>query len=103
MSIESAKSFYTRVTTDEAFRTQLEQIATAEERQQTIQTAGYEFTPEEWKAAQEQILATLDSKEDELSDTELAAVSGGLRPLHPLLPFPMYGKPIDWDRPLSKD
>ena len=105
MSIESAKSFYTRVITDEAFRTQLEQIATAEERQQTIQAAGYEFTPDEWKIAQEQILATSDS-EEELSDTELAAVSGGsipIRPISPILPFPMYGKPIDWDRSFSKD
>lgn len=104
MSIENAKSFYTRVTTDEAFRTQLEQIAAAEERRQTIQAAGYEFTPDEWKIAQEQILAASDSNEEELSDTELAVVNGGIdiRPIRPILPFPMYGKPIDWDRPFSK-
>ena len=102
MSIENARSFYVRVTTDEEFRTQLEQTATAEERQQIIRTAGFEFTNEEWETAKEQILAASNSNEGDLSDTELTAISGGLVPF-PFPPTPIYGKPIDWNRLLSKD
>ena len=83
MSVENAKSFYVRVTTDEVFRVQLEQTATAKERKQIIQAAGYEFTLEEWEIAKEQILAASDSNDGELSDTELTTVNGGL------LPFPL--------------
>lgn len=94
MSVENAKSFYVRVTTDEEFRAQLEQIATAKQRRQIIQAAGYEFTPEEWEIAKEQILAASDSNEGELSDTESNAITGGL---HPLIPFSIYEKLVDWD------
>ena len=80
MSIENAQSFYVRVTTDEEFRTQLEQTETVEERQQIIRTAGFEFTNEEWETAKEQILAASSSNEGELSDTELTAISGGKSP-----------------------
>ena len=82
MSVKNAKSFYVRVTTDEEFRIQLEQTATAKERRQIIQAAGYKFTIEEWEIAKEQILAASDLNEEELSDTELTVISGGL------LPFP---------------
>lgn len=78
MSVENAKSFYIRVTTDEEFRNQLEQTATAEERQQILQEAGYEFTSEEWETAKEQILAASESQEGELSDAELTSISGGI-------------------------
>lgn len=100
MSVENAHSFYVRVTTDEEFRTQLEQTSTAAERQQIIRAAGYKFTIEEWETAKEQILAASDSNEGELSDTELTAISGGLLPFPPT---PIYGKPIDWDRLLFKN
>ncbi len=49
MSIESAQALYSRLTTDEAFRTQLEQAASKEERQQILQAAGYQFNQEEWE------------------------------------------------------
>ncbi len=76
MSIESAKAFYSRMTTDETFRSQVEQAASKEERQQILQAAGYDFTPEEWKAATAQIQ---ESKADsELSEAQLEAVSGGV-------------------------
>ncbi|MEH1992178.1 Nif11-like leader peptide family natural product precursor [Nostoc sp.] len=76
MSIESAKAFYSKMTTDETFRSQLEQAASKEERQQIIQAAGYNFTPEEWQAATAQIQ---ESKADsELSEAQLKAVSGGV-------------------------
>ena len=77
MSVENAKAFYVRVTTDEKFRTLLEQTPTVEERKKSLQKAGYQFTSEEWETAKEQILATSDSNEGELSDTELISVSGG--------------------------
>jgi predicted ribosomally synthesized peptide with nif11-like leader len=95
MSIESAKAFYLRMTTDEAFRTQLEQAASVEERQQILQAAGYDFTPEDWEAAKAQIQASA-SANGELSDAELTAVSGGLSilPGFPITPLPFYGKPI---------
>ena len=86
MSIESAKAFYARMTTDEAFRTQLEQAASKEERQQILQVAGYDFNPEEWQAATVQIQASTPA-DSELSDAELTAVSGGM------IIMPEYGMP----------
>ena len=77
MSIESAKAFYARMTTDTAFRTPLEQATSKEERQQIMQAAGYDFTSEEWQAAIAQIQAS-NSTESELSDAQLEAVSGGV-------------------------
>lgn len=78
MSIENARSFYLRVTRDEEFRKQLEQLATEKERQQAIQVEGYEFTAEEWKTFSLKILAASDVNEDgKLSDAELFTVSGG--------------------------
>lgn len=107
MSIESAKAFYFRTTTDEAFRTQLEQAASKEEKERILQAAGYDFTQEEWQAATAQIqTSTADS---ELSDAELTAVSGGLSilpgvPDVPGFPItPLYGKPtIYTDDQLTK-
>jgi predicted ribosomally synthesized peptide with nif11-like leader len=104
MSIENAQSFYVRVSSDKEFRTQLEQTETIEERQQIIQTAGYKFTAEEWEIAKEQILATSDSSDSELSEEELTTVSGGVESSvgdflknKPLFPFtPIYGSP-SWD------
>ncbi|WP_019503881.1 Nif11-like leader peptide family RiPP precursor [Pleurocapsa sp. PCC 7319] len=102
MSIENAKSFYERVSTDKQFRTQLENTASAEERQKIIQAAGFEFTNQEWEIAKEQILATSESNNGELSEAELTAVSGGvdlsifeLLDEEPLFPIrPLYGLPI---------
>ena len=103
MSIESAKLFYTRVSSDEEFRNQLEQ-ATTEERNRILQEAGYGFTTEEWETAKEQILSASDSDEIELSDAELAEVSGGIGYVYGVPPFfPEDPKdPIDWRKILSK-
>lgn len=76
MSIESAKAFYQRVTTDEAFQTQL-QSAASEERTAIIQEAGYDFTPEEWEAATAQVLEAAEINR-ELNDAELEAIAGGV-------------------------
>ena len=95
MSIESAKAFYSRMTTDETFRTQLEEAASKEERQQILQAANYEFTSQEWEAAKAQFQASNDSSE--LSDSELQVVSGGL--VTPLVTpvAPLYGAPGMFD------
>lgn len=77
MSIDSANAFYSRMTTDEAFRDQLAQTASKEERQQIMQATGYDFTAEEWQAATAQIKDS-NSADSELSDTQLEAVSGGV-------------------------
>lgn len=85
MSIESAKAFYSKMTTDEAFRTQLEMATTKEKRQQILQAVGYKFTQEEWQTAIAQIQDS-NSTGIELNDTQLEAVSGGL----PII-MPAYG------------
>jgi len=77
MSIESAKAFYSRMTTDEAFRTPFEQAATKEKRKQLLQVAGYDFTPEEWQVATAEIQDS-NSADSELSDAQLEAVTGGV-------------------------
>jgi predicted ribosomally synthesized peptide with nif11-like leader len=74
MSTESAKALYSRLITDEGFRAQLEKAVNDEERQQILQAAGYEFTPEEWKAASV-------TPQGELSEEQLETVAGGIAPL----------------------
>lgn len=76
MSLESARAFYSRMVEDEAFRTQLEQASSNEERQQTMHTAGYEFTSEEWRTVMSEIQES-NSADSELRDTQLETVSGG--------------------------
>ncbi|WP_414581498.1 Nif11-like leader peptide family natural product precursor [Scytonema sp. PCC 10023] len=94
MSIESARAFYDRIVTDEAFKTQYQSAASDDERREIVLAAGYNFTPQEWEAAMTQIS---QSSNEELSDAELTAVSGGsIRPLPgwpPKWPTPVYGTP----------
>jgi predicted ribosomally synthesized peptide with nif11-like leader len=66
MSIESAKAFAERITTDEAFRIQLQKASSGKEHQALVQAAGYNFTQEEWKIVM-----------SELSEQQLEAVAGG--------------------------
>jgi predicted ribosomally synthesized peptide with nif11-like leader len=68
MSIESAKAFAERMTTDDAFRTQLQEASSDEERQVLIQVAGYKFTQEEWETIR-----------SELNEQQLEAVAGGVQ------------------------
>lgn len=94
MSVESASAFYQRVTTDEVFRTQLQNTA-SEERTAIIQAAGYNFTPEEWETATAQILETATG-DRELSETDLEAIAGGIAI------YPKYGGPLPPDLRLPK-
>lgn len=107
MTIESAKAFYERMLTDEAFRAQHQNVGSDDERREMVLAAGYNFTPAEWEAALNQISDLPDS---EFSDAELSAVSGGEGhpptdgffcgtpspsggPLKDPPVFPMYGLP----------
>lgn len=96
MSIKSAKAFYSRLTTDETFRTQLEQTVRDEERRQILQAAGYEFTREEWETTMAQLQAS-NSADGELNNAELQAVSGGIGIGGSCLPIPF---PLDPVKPL---
>lgn len=103
MSVESAKAFYERIATDEAFRTQHRNAATDDERREIVLAAGYNFTLEEWQSALAQIS---ESSNGELSEAELTTVSGGVTlPILPILPkippmSPLYGVPF-LDDPLG--
>lgn len=88
MSIESAKDFYDRLATDEAFRIQLLNAAN-EERTAIIQAAGYDFTPEEWESATAEILAVAEAN-PELDEAELEAIAGGVFPTI----VTIYGSPL---------
>ena len=68
MSIESAKAFAERMTTDDAFRIQLQEASSDEERQVLVKVAGYNFTQEEWETIR-----------SELNEQQLEAVAGGVQ------------------------
>ncbi|MHC5724944.1 MAG: Nif11-like leader peptide family natural product precursor [Nostoc sp.] len=75
MSIESAREFYQKVSTDEAFANQLRNADSDDQRRATIRAAGYDFTPEEWGTVVDQIK---QSNDPELSESQLEAVTGGV-------------------------
>ncbi|MUG97847.1 Nif11-like leader peptide family natural product precursor [Scytonema sp. UIC 10036] len=77
MSIESAKSFYSRVAVDDAFRSQLEQSLTQEERKQILKASGYQFTADEWQVVIDELQAC-NSDADALQDEDLEAIAGGV-------------------------
>jgi predicted ribosomally synthesized peptide with nif11-like leader len=88
MSVESAKAFYERVATDEAFKEQLRDAASDDERRAMIRTAGYDFTPEEWEVVIDQLREINDR---ELSEVELETVAGGVLPFPVGMPVGVYG------------
>ena len=99
MSIESAKAFYNKISTNEAFNVQYQNASSDKERQKIITSAGYDFTPEEWEAT---IAEVSHSSEDELSDRELTEVSGGIMSrrrsrFKPPEPSPTIPEPLDPD------
>ncbi|MEH2326472.1 MAG: Nif11-like leader peptide family RiPP precursor [Nostoc sp.] len=75
MSVESAKAFYERVATDEAFQKQLRDAGSNNQRLKIIQAAGYSFTSQEWEITLAEISRLDDSK---LSDAQLEAIAGGV-------------------------
>jgi predicted ribosomally synthesized peptide with nif11-like leader len=97
MSVESARAFYQKFTTDEAFRSQLQNVA-EEERTNIIQEAGYNFTPEEWNVVIAQVSEAIE-RSDELDEGELEAVSGGAF----ITPIYGTGLPLDLKWPFLKN
>ncbi len=68
MSIESAKAFMEKVATDEDFRKEVGEIATAEERMAFVTAAGFDFTKGELENVCEKM---------PLTDDELELLAGG--------------------------
>ncbi len=79
MSIESAQSFMTRLTSDDEFRIQFELFETLEERLELAAKIGCDFTVDEWNTLVEQMRT--ESTSEKLSDEELETIAGGL--VHP--------------------
>jgi predicted ribosomally synthesized peptide with nif11-like leader len=73
MSQEGARAYVERVTSDEAFRNQVAAAPDPEARRQLVEAAGFDVEP----ADQETIRAALGEGSMELTDEELAGVSGG--------------------------
>jgi predicted ribosomally synthesized peptide with nif11-like leader len=83
MSVDSAKSFMSRVMRDEDFASQIGGAGGQEERLQAIKDAGYDFTPDDLKGVLPAGV-TLDQLQalegmDELPDALMEAVVGGKR------------------------
>ena len=66
MSIDSAKTFFERVQSDETFRRTVGEKSSIEERMAFVKAAGFDFTNDELKSVQ-----------SELSDDDLDQVAGG--------------------------
>ncbi|MGE5396073.1 MAG: Nif11-like leader peptide family natural product precursor [Chitinophagales bacterium] len=69
MSIESAQAFIERMKTDETFSQKVASCQDAKERRAFLEKAGFNYTDSELKEACQ-----------ELSDSDLNAVSGGVNP-----------------------
>jgi predicted ribosomally synthesized peptide with nif11-like leader len=71
MSTEGATALYERVSSDEAFRTQLEAAETSEEKRRLVTEAGYDVNSDDLSTVRN--LAGVS----ELSDEDLEKVAGG--------------------------
>jgi predicted ribosomally synthesized peptide with nif11-like leader len=96
MSLENVRAFYERINSDEAFRNQIQGVESKDAGREILQTAGFDFTKEEF----EEYTAQLLESENELQDVdtaELVSVVGGLVGFYPRL-FLIYGAPSGlWD------
>lgn len=89
MALQDVKAFYERLTTDEQFRSRLENVRSKEECSQTVKSEGYNFTQEEFEEFTAKLIAS-EKNEGELRDLdekELEAVAGGAMGL---IRFPIY-------------
>ncbi|MEJ6486769.1 Nif11-like leader peptide family natural product precursor [Nostoc punctiforme UO1] len=78
MSLENVKLFYEKLTNDESFRTQLQNVQSKDECSQTVKAAGYDFTQEEFEEYTGQLLESIpDNEIHDLDEQELEAVVGG--------------------------
>ncbi len=102
MSLQNVKTFYERLATDEAFRTQLEAVKSKEECRQIVKNAGYDFTQEEFEEYTAQLLESSSNNDEikDLDEKELEAVFGGAlsivyKDIDKIF-LPMYGMPWPW-------
>jgi predicted ribosomally synthesized peptide with nif11-like leader len=96
MSLEHVQAFYNRLANDEDFRTQIHNITSKDEYSQIVQTAGYDFTQQEFEEYTTQLLESNNSENEirDLDEAELAVVAGGyVATLLPLMPILIYGLP----------
>ena len=79
MSLESVKSFYESLRTDEVLRAQIQGVQSKEECRQIVKNAGYDFTSEEFEEYTTNLLesALADSELTDLDEKELASIVGG--------------------------
>ena len=101
MSLENVKAFYEKLANDEAFRTQLQAVASKEECSQIVKNAGYNFTTDEFEEYTAQLLDLTSDKDEiqDLDEKELEAVFGGALSISVIKDPPMmlhYGLPYPW-------
>ncbi|MFB2978211.1 Nif11-like leader peptide family natural product precursor [Microseira sp. BLCC-F43] len=79
MSLANVEAFYKRLSTDEAFRSRIQQVNSKDECSQIVKAAGYDFTPEEFEEYTAQLLESdgADGELRELDEKELEVVFGG--------------------------
>jgi predicted ribosomally synthesized peptide with nif11-like leader len=93
MSLANVEAFYKRLSTDEAFRSRIQQVNSKDECSQIVKAAGYDFTPEEFEEYTAQLLES-DGADGELRDMdekELEVVFGGASFLFSLNSILIYG------------
>lgn len=95
MSFENVRAFYEKLVSDEAFRSQMQQVESKDECSRLVKEAGYDFTPEEFEEYTAQLLESNpdDGEIRDLNDQELETVFGGVSSLIGSKPIyqPMYG------------
>jgi predicted ribosomally synthesized peptide with nif11-like leader len=95
MSFENVRAFYEKLVSDEAFRTQMQQVESKDECSKLVKAAGYDFTQEEFEEYTAQLLEsnTDDSEIRHLNEQELETVFGGVSSLIGSEPIyqPLYG------------
>ncbi|MGM3308754.1 Nif11-like leader peptide family RiPP precursor [Anabaena sp. WFMT] len=95
MSLENVRAFYEKLASDEAFRTQIQEVDTKEVGREILETSGYNFTQEEFEEYTEQLLESGNSPEGlrDLNEKELEAVFGGATSVLLPIGFPilLYG------------
>jgi predicted ribosomally synthesized peptide with nif11-like leader len=74
MSIQSARDFIKQIETDEALKERLEAAPDHETRRQIVQSAGFDFTEDEFKQMVGELAAAASQ---ELTEEELQEVAGG--------------------------
>ncbi|MGL5875170.1 MAG: Nif11-like leader peptide family RiPP precursor [Xenococcaceae cyanobacterium] len=83
MSIESAKAFYSRLTTDKVLRKKLENANSNEKFLAIVAEAGYSFTRKEWESVLNNVSSVHGSQLSSLTPTVIETISWGLWGLSP--------------------